>query len=348
MEKKENYEQIFNEFKEDNEEIQSIGQLIGIGGFGEVREVIMNGKIYAGKLAEKKKGSYYIEKLKGPYIVKIIKIIDKTVDEKDYNLIIMEKSQLRDLGTMTKFIYQYNFLRLINNPFSNKIGENLLRFFTRQIIKGLETLERNELVHFDIKPENILITTKLQIKISDFSFLMSLKENKDENLFEIPGGTPGYFAPEYFDKKKIDRETAKKQDYFALGATLYYLKVGELMLKYQKYADDIMTKDRIIDLLQRRAVFIKSKSLVDENFKKLIYKLIQYIPEERPSFEEIYRNKWINKDWDYILGVFNGNLDTDENKLMEELLKSDFLIEKNNEIKEKKRIKKKNNFIFEL
>ena len=279
MEKKENYNEIFNKFKKDNEEIESIGQLIGKGGFGEVREVIMNGKKYAAKLAEKKKGSYYIEKLKGPYIVKIIKIIDKTVDEKDYNLVIMEKSQLRDLGTMIKYMHQNNFLRLINNPFSDKIGENLLKFFTKQIIKGLETLERNELVHFDIKPENILITKKLKLKISDFTFLMNLKENKDQKEFEIPGGTPGYFAPEYFDKKEIDSETAKKQDYFALGATLYFLKVGELMLKYKKYNDDKMTQDLIIDLLQRNVAFIKSKSQTDENFKKLVCKLIQYIPK---------------------------------------------------------------------
>ena len=45
------------------------------------------------------------------------------------------------------------------------MGDNILRFFVRQIVDGLETLERSELVHFDIKPENLLITSGLNLKI---------------------------------------------------------------------------------------------------------------------------------------------------------------------------------------
>ena len=74
------------------------------------------------------------------------------------------------------------------------------------------------------------------------------------------------------------------------------IKMGNQMLKYRKFNDDKMTEDRIIDLLQRDIANIQSHPLIDNDFKSFLCNLIQYIPEERPSFEEIYRNKWLNKN----------------------------------------------------
>ena len=71
-------------------------------------------------------------------------------------------------------------------------------------------------------------------------------------------------------------------------------------------------------------------------------KLIQYDPKDRLSFEEIQRNKWLNKNWNEILEVVETNQE-DELKIIEELNKSDFLFEKKNYInKERKSIEEKN------
>ena len=180
---------------------------------------------------------------------------------------------------------------------------------------------------------------------------MNLKENKNETKFKIPGGTPGYVTPEYFRNEDVDGDTAKKQDYFALGATLYMIKMGNQMLKYRKFNDDKMTEDRIIDLLQRDIANIQSHPLIDNDFKSFLCNLIQYIPEERPSFEEIYRNKWLNKNEEEISLILNSIVDGEEDKLMKELLKSDFLLEGQNELIEEKKIikpKKKKKLILKL
>ena len=348
---KTSFDHIFAEFKKSNKEIEDTKKILGNGGFGEVREIKYKGRIYAGKVAEKKNGKLNPEKIRGPNIIKIYKIFEKKMSEKkgegkSYNLILMEKALLKDLGTMIKHLHHNNFLKLINQPFLEVIGNNLVKFFLKQILQGLEILERNELVHFDIKPENLLIHTGLTLKISDFSFLMDLQEyENDSRSIKIPGGTPGYVSPEFFHEQTIDRVTAKKQDYFALGATLYLLKVGTQMLKYNKNDNDKMTEDRIIDLLQRDIALIRADPLMNKDFVDFLCRLIQYVPEERPSFEEIYRNKWLNENFEEVLSTINMFTEGDENTLMKELTKSDFIIEKEKEIHNNEKQRSKFKFV---
>ena len=244
------YDDIFANFKENDEDIQDFQRTLGRGAFGEVREVLIGSKMYAAKLVTKEKSdNIEPEKLRGSNIIKIVKISERQIKDKYYDLIVMEKAVLKDIGTLISFLNERNLLKLIFNPFNNSYENNLLRFFARQIIVGLETLDRSEFVHFDIKPENLLVTSGLILKISDFSFLKNLR--KDDEKFKIPGGTHGYVSPEYYKRKKINGEIAKKQDYFALGATIYYLKFCHRFLKFKKYDEDAMNYSSISDLLHR-------------------------------------------------------------------------------------------------
>ena len=329
---KKNYNKIFEEFKNKEEDIEGFNRLLGRGAFGEVREVIIAGKTYAAKLVEKEKSdNLEPEKLRGTNIIKIVKISERFFDNRYYDLIVMEKAVLKDIGTLINFLCEKNLLKLINKPFNEFIGDNILRFFVRQIINGLETLDRADLVHFDIKPENILITSGLNLKISDFSFLKNLTIGDKE--FKIPGGTHGYVSPEYYKKERITAEIAKKQDYFALGATIYFLKFGHRLLKYKKYDEEPLNLLRVIDLLQRDISIIKSNLLLDRDFVKFLCSLIQYLPEKRANFEHIIRDKWLNKNKKEISNIINSFSEGEEDKLMRELIKSDYLIEKKNEIK---------------
>mgnify|MGYP002626269953 CR=1 FL=1 len=342
---KNKFDKIFNEFLKSNKNINKFLKPLGSSNDGEVKEVQYKNNIYAAKLIrldEKKKS--YVEKLRGHNIIKILEVIDKKINNQNYQLIIMEKAPIRDLNILFQYIHKMNFLKLINNPFVDFIGDNIMRFFVQQIVNGLEILERNEFAYFDLKPDNMLISKNLILKISDFSFLINLKETK-ENI-KIPERTEGYLSPEFYSGKTVDAETAKKQDYFALGSSIFLLKTGEQLLKYPKSPDEKMMESRIIDLMQRDIAHIRSFPEMNRDFVDFLCNLIQYIPEERPTFEEIYRNKWLNENKEEISLISNSYTDEEENKLMIELIKSDFLIEKRKIVKNTKQ--NKCNFKFSM
>ena len=128
---------------------------------------------------------------------------------------------------------------------------------------------------------------------------------------------------------KID--SARKQDYFALGSSLFVLKYGLPLLKYKKYEDNRMNADRIIDLLQENINFLKSQTFTDRDFMAFIISLIGYNPDERVDFQKIYRNKWLNKNNDILDRIIMA-FENDEEKLIIELQKKDYLMKKEENI----------------
>ena len=339
---KEDYSDVIKKFEEEsNGQFTYTKKELGSGSFGKVIEVRSKQKFYAMKIIEVKPDSKIHSEtqlaleLKGINIIKINKIYEKNVKGKNYYLVLMEKAALKDLGKLTDFYYKHNLLKTLYSPFYQHVGENLLRYYVFQIIKGLEVIEKNKFVHFDIKPENILVSINLVLKLTDFSLLRDLK-TLDKNTITPPGGTTGYFTPEYFTTTELSLENAKKQDYFALGCTIFYLKFGRIMVRNCKYNEKIMNSDRIIDIISKTITFIKSQPLVSNDFKYFLINLIQYRPEDRLDFEHIFRNKWLNDNLNIIKDVING-FENDEEKMILEFQKNDFLIEKKKYIENNKK-----------
>ena len=338
--KKNKYENIFNIFKEIDKNI------IVISNESEneaIKTIKYKGKICTARIIEKKPNIQYIKELKGPHIIKkLIKLIETKYKDKNYYLMITE-NHLKHLGDIIKMHEEQYIFGLIHYPFSEIFGNNLIKYFTKDIVKGLETLDRNEFVHNDLKSENILMVPGMKLKIAQFKSLINLKNIKKE--YEFPKEAKGYVTPEFFVNKTVNKEIVKKQDYFSLGATLSLLKVGHQMLSYFN-KNDPLSEDRVIDLLQREIIFVKTNSLFNLDCAKFICDLLQYAPEERPSFEEIYRSKWLNQNYNELLPITNGFLkeEEEEDKIMKELIKSDFILKKQQFLDENHKNRK--NFTF--
>ncbi|MGM0366636.1 MAG: protein kinase domain-containing protein [Actinomycetota bacterium] len=91
-----------------------------------------------------------------------------------------------------------------------------------QICEALEIAHRNNLIHRDIKPQNILITPEDKVKVTDFGIAKHSVEDATRTLNII--GTANYISPEQAMGKTIDN----RSDIYSLGVVLYEMITADL------------------------------------------------------------------------------------------------------------------------
>ena len=110
-----------------------------------------------------------------------------------------------------------------------------VRNIIQQITLALRAFQRLELVHRDLKPDNIMIDNNGQIKLIDYGTVLiaSLAENSDTLSESVPQGTMNYIAPETLLSLKADHQS----DLFSLGVIAYEMLCGELPYKPMRRAE---------------------------------------------------------------------------------------------------------------
>ena len=101
-----------------------------------------------------------------------------------------------------------------------KLPENEIKNIALQLTSALFYLHSNNIIHRDIKPQNVLISASGIIKICDFGFARAI-DNK--TMITSIKGTPLYMAPELLKEYPYN----KKADLWSLGVILYELYVGQ-------------------------------------------------------------------------------------------------------------------------
>lgn len=110
-----------------------------------------------------------------------------------------------------------------------------------QVAEGLQQAHDVGLIHRDVKPDNILLTTDGRAKLTDLGLVKEL--DADHNLTRTGRGlgTPHFMSPEQFrNAKKADARC----DVYSLGATLYMAVTGELPFRSNGPLDAWMKKVR--------------------------------------------------------------------------------------------------------
>ena len=119
-----------------------------------------------------------------------------------------------------------------------RLSEIHALIITEAVAEALKAVAEQKIVHRDIKPDNVMLTRRGEVKLADLGIAKNTDENVQLTKSHIMMGTPAYLAPEQAqDAHSVD----VRADIYSLGATLYEMLTGEIPYP-GKSTYDILTK----------------------------------------------------------------------------------------------------------
>ena len=197
--------------------------------------------------------------------INIMKLYNYKFDG-DYILLITEYCEDGDLS------------KWINKP--NKSNVEILDIFI-QIIAGIKYLQDNNIIHRDIKPQNILLDNNI-IKICDFGFSTMYKTHMD--MFSTICGTPLYMCPEVLNMKKY----TIKSEIWSLGILFYIIIYNSHPYGNLSSIEDY--KEKINNEIIYQPINLFEVSECNEQLISIIKSMLAIDYEARPNIDTILHN----------------------------------------------------------
>ncbi|EFQ24971.1 hypothetical protein CGRA01v4_06751 [Colletotrichum graminicola] len=212
-----------------------------------------------------------MKKLNHQNLVQLIEVLDDPEEDSLYMVLEMcKKGVVMKVGLTEK---------------AEPYGEDLCRYWFRDLILGIEYLHEQGIIHRDIKPDNLLLTEDDVLKIVDFGV---------SEMFEKPGegmktaksaGSPAFLAPELCILRHGDVD-GRAADIWSMGVSLYCLRYGKLPFE----------QDGVLEMYEA----IKTESPVlpeDENpdFVDLMNSILEKDPQKRIRMSELREHPWVTK-----------------------------------------------------
>ncbi|XP_052140789.1 3-phosphoinositide-dependent protein kinase 1-like isoform X2 [Oryza glaberrima] len=250
-----------------------LGKIYGVGSYSKVVRAKKKdtGNVYALKIMDKK----FITKENKISYVKMERIV---LDQLDHPGVIRLFFTFQDTYSLYMALESCEGGELFDQIVrKGRLSEDEARFYAAEIVDILEYLHSLGLIHRDVKPENLLLTSDGHIKIADFG---SVKPTKDTPIKVLPNstneractfvGTAAYVPPEVLNSAP----PTFGNDLWALGCTLYQMLSGSSPFKD---ASEWLIFQRII------ARDLKIPEYFSDDARDLIDKLLDVDPSKRPG-----------------------------------------------------------------
>ena len=252
------------------------GRLLGKGAFGKVNLSlhILTGRLVAIKSINKNKIKSERHKSK----IEMEKSIMKTLSSSDYIVKMFETYETKKhICIVMEYICAGDLLSYIKKR--SKLTEPIAKFIFKQIILAIQYIHNHNIVHRDIKLDNILIDLDNKIKICDFG--VSKRINHNEIMYE-QCGTPTYIAPEILRGKGYEGYGV---DVWSAGVVLYAMLSGTVPFK----GNNLRELHELILSGQ-----YKSINDISKEASHLLKKIFEIEPKKRISINEILNHSWLS------------------------------------------------------
>uniref|UniRef100_A0A8C6LPL4 non-specific serine/threonine protein kinase n=1 Tax=Nothobranchius furzeri TaxID=105023 RepID=A0A8C6LPL4_NOTFU len=153
----------------------------------------------------------------------------------------------------------------------------------RQIVSAVHYCHTKNIVHRDLKAENLLLDADANIKIADFGFS---NEFTLGNKLDTFCGSPPYAAPELFQGKKYD---GPEVDVWSLGVILYTLVSGSLPFDGQNLKE---LRERVLRGKYRVPFYMST------DCEGILRRFLVLNPAKRCTLEQVMKDKWINTGYE--------------------------------------------------
>lgn len=181
-------------------------------------------------------------------------------------------------------------------PFTEKNSSIIFNY----LLAGIKVLHKNQIVHLDIRPENILVIND-SFKLGGF---FKAKIAYDNEYIEGDYGSIDYQAPEIFNGKPYD---GFKADVWACGIFLFKILTGKLPFSDSDHMfkeNDEQYRQKIKTRILNNE--IEYPSYLSDEVVDLLKQIFVNNPSERISLKDIMSHEWTKQSIDFL--TENGNL----------------------------------------
>jgi serine/threonine protein kinase len=166
------------------------------------------------------------------------------------------------------------------------IQEVHVQKYMKQLMLGLKYLKENNIMHRDLKPQNILISKEGNLKLTDFGYAKVV--NGTNAMIKTFCGSPLYMAPEIIKSKGVN-DYSTKADLWSVGCIFY-----EMLTGYPPFYVSSMAN--LIKMIDENDIIIPKALNVSSEAKELLFSLLQVDPQKRINWNEFFAHEWLQKD----------------------------------------------------
>lgn len=141
-----------------------------------------------------------------------------------------------------------------------------------QICNGIGYAHRSGIVHADVKPQNMLVTSSDLVKVTDFGIAQALSDTQPQQRADIVWGSPHYFAPE----QARGEPPSPAADVYAIGIVLFELLTGRL-----PYTGTNQQELAMAHIRDRIPMVTDFNPNVPDSLAKIVYKVMSKEPQGR-------------------------------------------------------------------
>jgi len=121
-----------------------------------------------------------------------------------------------------EFVRGYTLSDLLVEADEHQMAPRVANGIARQVCRGLDVAHEQGIIHRDIKPQNVLIDHKGEVKLMDFGIARLAEAPEAMTQAGLIVGTPHYMSPEQVQGKALD----PRSDVYAMGVLIYEMLVG--------------------------------------------------------------------------------------------------------------------------